>query len=49
MANTVRYLFQGICVMGEPHMTCIAIGSEDPDVDLLVFADELENRVMFCC
>ncbi|CAL1543772.1 unnamed protein product [Lymnaea stagnalis] len=35
---------EGIKIMGNPHMTCLAIGSDNPDLDILAVADLLEKK-----
>ncbi|KAK7091633.1 uncharacterized protein [Littorina saxatilis] len=34
----------GLTVIGEPHMTCFALGSNDPDVHILAVADVMETK-----
>ena len=34
----------GVCVLGQPHMTALAIASTDTAVDILAVADVLEER-----
>ena len=34
---------QGLCILGKPHMTSFAIGSNDRDVDILAVADVMED------
>lgn len=34
----------GLKIMGEPHMTCFAIGSCDPDIDIYAVADVMEKK-----
>ncbi|XP_046368816.2 sphingosine-1-phosphate lyase-like [Haliotis rufescens] len=34
----------GICIMGDPVMTCFAVGSADDQVDILAVADAMETR-----
>ncbi|KAL3892346.1 hypothetical protein ACJMK2_004559 [Sinanodonta woodiana] len=35
---------QGLCILGEPHMTAFAIGSSDPDINMQAVADVMEQR-----
>ncbi|KAK3576907.1 hypothetical protein CHS0354_017578 [Potamilus streckersoni] len=35
---------QGLCILGEPHMTAFAIGSCDPDINMQAVADVMEQR-----
>ncbi|KAK0066202.1 sphingosine-1-phosphate lyase [Biomphalaria pfeifferi] len=35
---------EGIKIMGNPHMTCMAFGSNHPDLDILVVADLMEKK-----
>ncbi|KAL8584204.1 hypothetical protein ACOMHN_034890 [Nucella lapillus] len=34
----------GLTIIGEPHMTAFAVGSNDPDVNILAVADVIESR-----
>ena len=35
---------QGLTIIGDPEITCFAIGSNDPDVHILAVADVLESK-----
>ncbi|KAL5013521.1 hypothetical protein ScPMuIL_007791, partial [Solemya velum] len=34
----------GLHIIGEPHMTCFAVGSCDPEIDILALADAMETK-----
>ena len=35
---------QGLTIIGEPEITCFAIGSSDPDVHILAVGDVMESK-----
>ena len=35
---------QGLTIIGEPQLTCFAIGSNDPDVHILAVGDVMESK-----
>ena len=35
---------QGLTIIGEPEITCFAIGSNDPDVHILAVGDVMESK-----
>ena len=39
-----RVNVQGLTVIGEPEITCFAIGSNDPDVHILAVGDVMESK-----
>ncbi|XP_041361221.1 sphingosine-1-phosphate lyase-like [Gigantopelta aegis] len=43
LKNGIRKI-DGLCIVGQPKMTAFAIGSADPDMDILAVCDVMETR-----
>ena len=44
IADKQEHFFQGLCILGNPHMTSFAIGAQNKEVSIHALADHMEAK-----